>query len=128
MNIGVIVDNDLNNDKRVLREIEILKESGHEIFVLCLRFEKKAISTIIGIGITRIKISKRLKNTLFFIQNSFPAYEWFWASHIKTFINKNDIEILHVHDLYMSKAAHSGIEKSRKKIPMHGCLFSIAIS
>ena len=28
MKIGVVVDNELNDDKRVLREIEILKETG----------------------------------------------------------------------------------------------------
>ena len=37
MNIGVVVDNELNDDKRVLRETEILKEAGHRVFVIMLR-------------------------------------------------------------------------------------------
>ncbi len=48
MNIGVVVDNDLNDDKRVLREIEILKEAGHRIFVLCFGFNTRDYKPIEG--------------------------------------------------------------------------------
>jgi len=118
MKIGVIVDNELNNDKRVLRQIKILKESGNKIFVLCFGFDKKNHSFISSINITRINIRKRLKNILFFILNSFPAYEWLWSSRIKKFIINNNIEVLHVHDLYMSRSAHSGRRKAKKDIPI----------
>ena len=37
---------------------------------------------------------------------------------LRKFILKNNIEVLHVHDLYMSKAAHSGIKRSGNRIPM----------
>lgn len=70
MRIGVIVDNDLNDDKRVLREIDILKSSDYEIFVLCFGFRGKIYKKIGGIDATRIKISKRVKDFLFF----FPEY------------------------------------------------------
>jgi glycosyltransferase involved in cell wall biosynthesis len=118
MKIGVVVDNELNNDKRVLRETEILREGGHEINVLCFGFGKTAYNGIDGISITRIRINKRIKNTLFFFLNLMPLYELLWSSAIKKFILKNSIEVLHVHDLYMSKAAASGIRKSGKQIPM----------
>jgi ethanolamine utilization protein EutP (predicted NTPase) len=47
MRIGVVVDNDLNDDKRVLKEIDILKEAGHQVFVLCYGFDNKQyLSTV----------------------------------------------------------------------------------
>ncbi len=118
MNIGVVVDNELNDDKRVLREVEILKEAGHGVFVLCFGFDDKKYKTIDGINVTRIRISKKLKNVLFFFMNTFPVYEWLWSSMIRKFITANSIDILHVHDLYMSKTGRTGIKKSGKRIPM----------
>jgi len=118
MNIGVVVDNELNDDKRVLREIEILREAGYRIFVLCFSFDNKSYSTIENITVTRIRIGKRLKDILFFFLNSFPAYEWMWSRKICEFININKINILHVHDLYMTKSGWSGIKRSGITIPM----------
>ena len=118
MNIGVVIDNELNDDKRVLREIQILKEAGYGIFVLCFGFNNRNYKTIEGITVTRIRISKKLKDFVFFFLNLIPAYEWLWRARIKKFIEANRIEFLHVHDLYMSKAGRKGIEKSGKKIPM----------
>jgi glycosyltransferase involved in cell wall biosynthesis len=50
--------------------------------------------------------------------NTIPIYEWLWTSNIKKFINNNDLELLHVHDLYMARAAYKGIKKAKKEIPM----------
>jgi glycosyltransferase involved in cell wall biosynthesis len=118
MRIGVIVDNDLNDDKRVLREIEVLRGSDYEIFVLCYGFKGRNYQKIQEISVTRIKISKRIKDYLFFFLNTIPAYEWFWSSSIRNFIRTNHIDCLHVHDLYMAEASRSGIRKSGKNIPM----------
>ncbi len=118
MRIGVIVDNDLNDDKRVLREIEVLRDGGYEIFVLCYGYRGRNYQKIREISVTRLKISKRIKDYLFFFLNTIPAYEWFWSSGIRNFIRTNHIDCLHVHDLYMSEASRSGIWKSGKNIPM----------
>jgi glycosyltransferase involved in cell wall biosynthesis len=118
MNIGVVVDNELNDDKRVLRETVILKEAGHQVFVLCFGFDNMEYKGIEGIIVSRITVRRRVKNILFFFLNTMPVYEWLWTRKIKIFITANDIETLHVHDLYMSKAARDGIRKSGRKIPM----------
>jgi glycosyltransferase involved in cell wall biosynthesis len=118
MKIGVIVDNELNNDKRVLREIRILKDAGHEVSVLCFGFRKMYADPVEGVEIRRIRISRKLKDILFFFSNFIPAYEWLWSSRIRKFIRDFSPEILHVHDLYMSKAGHRGIEKSGRKVHM----------
>jgi glycosyltransferase involved in cell wall biosynthesis len=118
MRTGIIVDNELNSDIRVLREIDILKEQDHKIFVLCMGFGKPCENPVAGITVERINIPKKVKDVLFFILNTIPLYEWMWAYRIKKFILKNNIELLHVHDLYMSKAVHSGIVRSGKNIPL----------
>jgi glycosyltransferase involved in cell wall biosynthesis len=119
MKIGVIVDNELNGDIRVLREIGILREQGFEIFVLCLGYSgKKYNAPVDNINISRMVLPRKLKDILFFFLNLIPAYEWLWASGIKNQIKKHDLDYLHVHDLYMSRSARKGIEKSGKRIPM----------
>jgi glycosyltransferase involved in cell wall biosynthesis len=118
MKVGIVVDNELNGDIRVLREIGILKEQGFEIFVLCFGFFKTYREPVIQAQITRINIPRKLRDILFFLLNTIPAYEWLWTSNIKKFINNNGLELLHVHDLYMARAAHKGIQNSNKKIPM----------
>jgi glycosyltransferase involved in cell wall biosynthesis len=118
MKIGVIIDNDLNSDIRVLREIKILKENGNEIFVLCFAFGNRSYKEISGIITSRIHFKRWIKNTLFFFINLLPFYELQWSKNIAKFIAANLIEILYVHDLYMAKAAHAGIRKSSKKVPL----------
>lgn len=118
MKIGIVVDNELNNDKRVLREASVLSSAGHDIYALCFSYNGKNIGDPKGIAVTRISISKKLKNTLFFFQNLIPAYSWLWSSAIKRFIKTNRIEVLHVHDLYMAHPAAMAIRKSGSKLPM----------
>lgn len=118
MNVGIVVDNELNNDVRVLREIRILKEEGFNIFVLCFDFRKIYKDPVSGIYITRIRIHRKLKDILFFFLNTISLYEWFWSIKIKKHILKNNLEVLHAHDLYLARTAHSGIKKSGKKIPL----------
>lgn len=118
MKIGIVVDNELNNDIRVLREIGILKKEGFNIHVLCFGFLRAYSMPAGEINITRINIPKRIKDILFFLLNTIPLYEWLWKSQIKKFIINNDLEFLHVHDLYMARAAYRGIKKSGKKIPL----------
>ena len=118
MKIGIVVDNELNRDIRVLREIGILKKQGYEIFVLCFGFLKTYKDPVDQINITRFNLPRKLKNILFFLLNTIPVYEWLWAQKIKKFIVNNNLEILHVHDLYMARTGYNGIKKAKRKIPM----------
>ena len=62
MKIGIVVDNELNHDIRVLREIGILKEQGFEIFVLCFGFFKTYKDPVNQIQVTRINIPGKFKD------------------------------------------------------------------
>lgn len=112
MNIGIIVDNDLNNDNRVLREAEILKGTGYNIFALCFGFDNGSFKPVEGVAITRIRINRKIKNALFFLFNMIPVYEWIWSSAIKKFIIANKLDVIHAHDLYMAKCTRQAIMKS----------------
>jgi glycosyltransferase involved in cell wall biosynthesis len=118
MNIGIVVDNELNNDKRVLREAQILKDNGHKVFALCFGFEGIDRKEIADITITRIYITRRLKNILFFLFNTFSLYERLWSSWVCRFIKDFNLDVIHAHDLYMAKCASDGIRKSAKKIKL----------
>ncbi len=118
MNIGIIVDNEFDNDIRVRKEVEILKEAGYAIFVLCYGFNQKKYTEIEGIQIERIEIKKEFKDALFFFFNRIPVYEYLWKRHIQRFIEKYSIDILHAHDLYLSKVAYRGSRLSKRYCPV----------
>ncbi|MBK6949337.1 MAG: hypothetical protein IPH16_15870 [Haliscomenobacter sp.] len=104
MKIGVIVDNDLNDDVRVKREIKLLRNCGFDMGVLCFAFDGKTYPDAVPALVHRIPFSRKLQGWLFGLINTFPLYEWIWARHIRTFILSFQPDTLHVHDLYMSRA------------------------
>jgi len=118
MNIGIVVDNELINDKRVLREVQILKDSGHKVFAICFGYEGNDYKAQEGITVTRIYITRRLKNILFFIFNTFSLYERLWSKWICRFIKFNNLDVIHAHDLYMAKCSRRGIIKSGKSVKL----------
>lgn len=115
MRIGVIVDNDFNSDARVIKEAKLLADIGHEVHVLCYGYKGKTYPDIAGIKIHRCWVSMFWKKKSFFFYHLIPAFKFFWIRHITHFINKVKPEMIHAHDLYMSKVCHKGIEKSTLK-------------
>ncbi len=115
MNIGVVVDNTFFNDERVKREVDILKHHFGKIYVLCFDFGNGLVSdNDENIIVSKIKIKRKHKDLLVFIQNWLPGYESLWANRISQFIDKNKLDVIHAHDLYMARAARKGIDKSKR--------------
>ncbi len=117
-NIGIVVDNDFNNDIRVRKEARILLENGYNVFVLCFGYDDKKYDSVNNIKIERITIKKEYKDVLFGLLNTFPIYDYIWKNNIYRFIMKFNIHVIHTHDLYMAKPAYTGILKSKKQIPL----------
>ncbi len=117
MNIGMVVDNEFFGDPRVMNEARLLNDAGHKVYVLCFDFgnySKK--NTFKGVQLVKISIPRKIKNLLFFMGNLIPLYYRMWAANIRKFVSEHDIEVIHLHDLYMLKA---GIRvKSKLDIPM----------
>lgn len=117
MKIGVVLDNDIKRDIRVLNELKSLVKVGHEVHILCPATDDASKYEIhCGFKINRFIITKKRRDLLFGINNTIPIYDNIWTKEIKEFVNRNKIDTLHVHDLYMAKAAHMAIKSMN--IPM----------
>jgi len=118
-NIGVILDSELYGDARVINECKILSNAGFNITVLCFNYGKfKQEEILHGFKVKRIRINHKLRNILFAFNNSIELYNIFWETQIKKFIIQYKIDALHVHDLYMSKAAHYATKNSLLKFTL----------
>jgi glycosyltransferase involved in cell wall biosynthesis len=62
--------------------------------------------------VTRIFIRKKVKNSLFALNSFVPAYDLWWQRHIHSFVDRENIRVLHVHDLYMAHAAHKALRQN----------------
>ena len=117
MNIGVVVDNEFDHDHRVQKEIRLLQEEGHTISVLCFDFNK-TYKTYPDITVNRVKIHRKFRDLFVLLSTNFTFYERLWQKHIAKFIIANNLDALHVHDLYLAKAANKGIQQSKSNIPL----------
>ncbi len=117
LKIGIVVDNEFDHDHRVQKQVRLLQESGHQVFVLCFDFgsiPKNYLNT----RVTRIPVKKKIKDLLVLVSTNFGFYENLWSGHISKWIKENNLDIIHAHDLYMSKASKKGIQKSGVTIPL----------
>lgn len=104
----MILDNEFTGDLRVENEVIALQSAGHEVFVLCLNHgTRENYESFHSAKILRISLPKFIKKKLVGLNNTiFNLYPIFWSIHIKKFITKNRIEVLHVHDLWMLNSAY----------------------
>lgn len=117
MRVAIIVDNDLDDDVRVNKEIKMLKKLNYEVSVLCFDFKEKNYLEH-DFEVTRITISRPLKNALYFFNLVLPFYRLLWIRHIKRFLSSSKFDIVHTHDLYMSVPVRKAIEKSKVQVPL----------
>lgn len=118
MKIGMVVDNEYHSDVRVKREVRLLKELGYTLYVLCLTFDRHYSYKEDDAEIVSIYLPRKLKDVLYFFMNSFPFYEWWWKRKVRRFVSQNALDVIHTHDLYMSKCVKKGIKASGRGIPM----------
>jgi glycosyltransferase involved in cell wall biosynthesis len=105
MKIGMILDAPYPTDPRVFNESQALIKSGNEIFLFCLSFKKSFIKreVVDGINVERFYCSW-ITYKLSALAYTFPFYKWIMSNKIKKFINNNNIESLHVHDLQIASS------------------------
>ena len=106
MNIGMVVDNELDGDVRVRNEAYSLARAGFGVFILCLarggspHTEKRE-----GYTVVRIPRGKKWRNKTFFFANIIPLFHNYWRLALKAFIKSYHIDVIHAHDLYMARSA-----------------------
>lgn len=117
MRIGMLLDNVFPPDDRVAKEAITLINNGHEVFLLCYnngiqKSEEKWKDIQIQRTKLSFKVGKKLLGLIFII----PLFKIFWYFDIKKFAKKNQIEVLHVHDLPLCNPAL--LVKSKLKIKL----------
>lgn len=108
MRIGMILDKEFPPDTRVENEAAALVKDGHEVFLLCLTYDPDdtMIQTYKGITLCKIFRSKKSNNRARGLINTVLDYNTaYWAGRIKEFAAQQDIDVLHIHDLYLFGAA-----------------------
>ena len=108
MKIGMILDSTYPDDARVTNECAELLKNKHEIHLFCLCFKKPFVKNevINQINVHRYYCSK-LTYKLSALANDIGLYGVILKNKIKDFVENSDVEVLHVHDIQIAKAAIS---------------------
>ena len=108
MKIGMILDSTYPDDARVTNECAELLKNKHEIHLFCLCFKKPFVKNevINQINVHRYHCSK-LTYKLSALANDIGLYGIILKNKIKDFVENSDVEVLHVHDIQIAKAAIS---------------------
>ena len=108
MKIGMILDSTYPDDARVTNECTELLKNKHEIHLFCLCFKKPFVKNevINQINVHRYHCSK-LTYKLSALANDIGLYGVILKNKIKDFVKNSDVEVLHVHDIQIAKAAIS---------------------
>lgn len=117
LTIGMVVDNEFYGDPRVYNEAKVLVQAGYTVKILCFNFGKyPEREKVDGIELVRVAMVKKTKKRLAALTLTLPCYRWFWRKAISEFIVSEKIDVLHAHDLYMTRSAKEGI--GDKGIPL----------
>jgi glycosyltransferase involved in cell wall biosynthesis len=110
----MLLDSAFPHDLRVENEAGSLITAGHEVYLLCLSFsrDEEKNSRYNDINLRRFIINRNLaKKGRALIATRFDFYSSLWSNRITAFINENNIDVLHVHDLYLLGAAYKSNER-----------------
>lgn len=101
----MILDTPYPPDPRVTNEAKALIDSGNEIYLFCLSFEKtfNDREVVNGINVVRFYCTNILYK-LSALAYTFPFYKWIMSKKIKKFINDFKIETIHIHDLQIASS------------------------
>lgn len=105
MRIGMILDCDFPPDPRVENEAGALMAAGHEVYLFCLDYENDLYSeeVINGVNVRRFPCGNWVYK-LSALAYTIPLYHWIISKWIKTFIDDNNIEVIHIHDIQVATA------------------------
>lgn len=112
----MILDKTFPPDPRVENEAISLINSGNEVFLFCLCYDKNENNSVInGIEVKRYK-SNTFEYKLSALAYTFPFYTLLMQSKIQDFLTKNKIEAIHIHDIRIAEAVFKANKK--RKLPV----------
>ena len=108
----MILDSSYPDDARITNECAELIKKKHEIHLFCLSFKKPFVKNeiISQINVHRYHCSK-LTYKLSALANDISLYGNILKNKLVDFIKKSEVEILHIHDIQIAKAAISVSER-----------------
>ncbi|MBL6649763.1 MAG: glycosyltransferase [Flavobacteriaceae bacterium] len=105
MRIGMVLDATFPTDPRVSNEADALIQAGHEVFLFCLSYSKNFRENEI---LNKINISRYYCSNLTYklsaLAYTFPFYKNIMCRKIHHFINHNNLEALHIHDIQIASS------------------------
>ncbi|MFV0248703.1 MAG: glycosyltransferase family 4 protein [Tenacibaculum sp.] len=114
MKIGMVLDNVFPPDPRVENEAVELIKNNCEVFLFCLNYGVDKKQEIINkIQVRRYK-SNGFEYKMSALAYSLPIYTFLMQKKIRHFIEKNNIEVLHIHDIRIAQAA---FKANKNKLP-----------
>jgi hypothetical protein len=114
MRIGMILDKNFPPDPRVENEAISLINKGHKVFLFCLKYnDEKDKEQIKGIQIRRYK-STKLIYKLSALVYTIPFYTQIMSKKISHFLNSNNIDAIHIHDIQIAAAVFKANKKLAK--------------
>ena len=100
MRIGMVLCKPYPPDIRLEKEIRSLTEAGHNLFVLAERREEEPKrEKVLGAITDRHTPPHSFRRRLDWIRFQTSFRSSFWNNRIRNFVKRNNLEILHVHDL-----------------------------
>ena len=105
MKIGMILDKAFPPDPRVENEALYLIKHGHEIHLYCLDYaaQQAEYELIKGIHVHRQRFPKHVYR-FSALAYTVPYYHLYLKKSIIQFVQNNDIEVLHIHDMQVARA------------------------
>ena len=116
MRIGMILDKTFPPDPRVENEALALIAEGHQVFLFCLRYDETSDSEIINKIQVKRYLSNKLEYKLSALAYTFPFYTNTMSKKIAHFLDNNNIEIIHIHDMVVAKAVFKANKKKSLQI------------
>ena len=117
--VGMVLETAFPPDARVEREATALIEAGYEVYLLCgHQSEPGAPAKEVYEGIQVLRVdpkSTRLPGVYRNLYTRFTGKEADWGMLIADFVTKQQIDVLHVHDLKLLKTA-LGVAKSHPEV------------
>jgi glycosyltransferase involved in cell wall biosynthesis len=116
MRILMLLEVDFPPDNRVEKEAFSLIAAGHQVDIACYTFSNQASHEIVnGISLFKKPISQFLyKSSVAALL--LPFYFNFWEKYIETLIRDNQYDVIHVHDLPLTKPAYRLCKKHKLRL------------
>lgn len=117
MKIAMILDSAFPPDPRVENEAQTLIQNGHSVCLFSIDYshKRKEYELIKGIEVYRKHLPRHLYK-FSALAYTFPYYHWYLQRLIYEFIQANDIQAIHIHDILIARAVFRVNKKLKKPV------------